>query len=406
MSALLKHVHAIFWHEMPVRRFGFSLKTLLFRAKYQYKSLDIISRVVVKQSHYFLPLLAVLCLLMQATAVALLVFFAQLSRIQCFSRPSVRARIHLFASDQETSPTITIPSSDVVADDLGVRRGSRAPRRIWRYSWRLHGYMLPLLHALDRARSKDLDYSLKCLWCKALSGLDPSSPTFDGGLAYDMLPSGTRWILRLPNRIFPRLIHFNIELRTAYLNRAIREEVERYPTKKIRLITFGAGYDTRSVRCLMEGQVHEAWEIDMAPVVASKEIMLDRLRQRRHSIMERPNLLALNLNNLDALREILQSVLDSKRGKDWHTIFLFEGVLIYLDRDVPKTLLTCCSSMLRTDGLSGSLVFADLFRDLTRFDNDSAAEFFQSVGWDLMRSTWCVKPGLARHMGVARLNSM
>jgi O-methyltransferase involved in polyketide biosynthesis len=97
------------------------------------------------------------------------------------------------------------------------------------------------------------------------------------GLAYDMLPSGTRRILQLPGLFFPRLIHFNIELRTAYLNRALLQEIELKPEKKTVLITLGAGYDALLVRFLTSGQVREAWELDVEPVVSLKESMLEQL---------------------------------------------------------------------------------------------------------------------------------
>lgn len=306
-----------------------------------------------------------------------------------------------------------IPSSDSVADSLGVARGSHAPRWVWRYSWRIHGYCLPMLHAFDRARSKDLDYSLKCLWCKALSGRDKSSPTFDGGLAYDMLPSGTRWVLRLPGRVFPRLIHFNIELRTAFLDRALLQEIESSTKnqKKMNtlLITLGAGYDTRSIRFLISGRVQEAWELDVPPVIASKEIMLERLRNRRTQRgfpVMLPQMAVQDLNQVEAFQETVSSILDSLDGNendDWHVIFLLEGVLIYLNNGVPRSLLACCSSMLKREGLSGSLIFADLFRDLSSLDVESADDYFLSQGWNLVPSSWCVKPGLARHMGIARI---
>jgi O-methyltransferase involved in polyketide biosynthesis len=298
---------------------------------------------------------------------------------------------------------LSVPSSDVIAAAFNVRPGSHAPRIIWKYSWRIHGRILPLLHAFDRARSKDMDYSLKCLWCKAITGQDRTSPVFDGGLAYDMLPSGSRWIVKLPNRIFPRLIHFNIELRTAYLDRALRQEIiEANPEKKIRLITLGAGYDARSVRFLTEGLVEEAWEIDVKPVVTSKQIMLDRL-QRRRPDSKLPNLVTQDLNDVESFQRIFSDIVDPSENGDWHNIIMLEGVLIYLDEGVPSKLLSFCSSYLKREELSGSLVFADLFRGLPSSEINDARDRFGSDGWELLESSWCVKPGLARHMGVARV---
>ncbi|CAJ1953053.1 unnamed protein product [Cylindrotheca closterium] len=299
---------------------------------------------------------------------------------------------------------VTIPEANQVAKDLGIRPGSSAPRIVWKYSWRMLGYALPVLHALDEARSKDLDYSLKCLWCKALSGRDRKSPTFDDNVAYDMLPSVSRKILQLPRRLYPRLIHFNIELRTVYLDRAIREEIKRVTSsKKIRLITLGAGYDTRSVRFLEEGLVHEAWELDMPQVLQSKEIMLDRLGRRRPST-KRPNLVAQDLNDLSSFVETFANTIqDIDDDASWHNIIVLEGVLIYLNEGIPSSLLTVCSKQSQERDLSASLVFADLFRALPSLEVGEVEAFFKSMGWSLDRSSWCPKPGLARHMGVARV---
>jgi len=345
------------------------------------------------------------------TILFLMIWMAELPMVDGFGRPPPRRKgsepFFSGPGNEEKYKMVTVPSSDQIADKLKIHRGSHAPRWVWRSTWRVHGYSLPLLHAMDQARSQDLDYSLKCLWCKALSGLDTTSPAYDGGLAYDMLPSGTRRILRLPSWLFPRLIHFNIELRTAYLAQAVQREVEQFGMRKIRLVTLGAGYDARSVRLLTTGEVQEAWELDVAPVVTSKTIMLERLVQRRHQSLpplKLPNLLVQDLNDIDGYRKAVSNIIGSAENtSEWHTIFLLEGVLIYLDDNVPRSLLNSCSDILRSERVSGSLVFADLFRELANFDVGIAGDFYQSMGWDLLYDSWCVKPGLARHMGIARV---
>jgi len=297
-----------------------------------------------------------------------------------------------------------IGSSDAVADRLGVQRGSSAPRILWKYSWRLLGWLLPILHLWDRARSRDLDYSLKCLWCKALTGLNRKSPVYDEGFAYDLLPSGTRRILKLPQFLFPRLIHFNIELRTTYLDQAVHHILkEKKDTEKIRLITLGAGYDTRSTRFLSQGRVDQAYELDVEPVIRSKRIMLDRLQKRRPGTRV-PELLIQDLNDLDGFKQWLEGVTQdtSNSTSSWYTIFLFEGVMIYLRKDTPSKLLSCCSSSIRNH--NGSLVFADLFRELPSVETPEAIKWFRMNGWELGDgSSWCVKPVLARHMGAAKV---
>ncbi|KAL3936903.1 MAG: hypothetical protein SGBAC_007872 [Bacillariaceae sp.] len=239
-----------------------------------------------------------------------------------------------------------------------------------RVVWKWHGRLIPLLHWQDwvetrflsrrsKASSappppKELFVNLRVLWNKAISSLDPTSPVYEGKVAtseadvdrnrdtvltatsstlsksanfwwsYRLLPPTTRWMLSIiPSSLFPRWFHANIELRTAYLNRAIdqmidqridlweeaarkeeklvsikehvlhvqeqtsdtrhqqnqsnqilREGTPRRP--KIRLVILGAGYDTRSIRLLQQGRVDQVWEFDLPPVMESKRWLLQR----------------------------------------------------------------------------------------------------------------------------------
>jgi O-methyltransferase involved in polyketide biosynthesis len=315
---------------------------------------------------------------------------------------TAKARKFLSRRPQGKSET-SIPTSDEVAKALNVRPGSHAPRIVWRYSWKIHGWSLPFLHVFDQAGARDFDYSLKCLWCKALAGRDKKSPVYDDGIAYDMLPSGSRRIVKLPNRIFPRLIHFNIELRTAYLDNAVRQEIATNEGKKIRLITLGAGYDARSVRFLTDGVIDEAWELDITDVLDSKAIMLDRLLRRRPSCIL-PTIVSVDLNDVETFRDLRLSGIVSG-DTNWHTIFLLEGVMIYLDEGIPDKVLSVCSNLLHERGFSGSLVFADLLRGIPGGNFEMAKDRLGGNGWQLVESLWCVKPGLARHMGTARVEA-
>jgi O-methyltransferase involved in polyketide biosynthesis len=302
--------------------------------------------------------------------------------------------------------------------------------QFWSLAWRMHGKLLPLLHMGDQARTSDLDNSLKVLWCKALVGLDKTSPVYDDGLAYDMLPSQSRWIVLLPERFFPRLVHFIIELRTAYLDRALQEEMKHaqrtYATKtpkdalplcRIRLITLGAGYDTRSVKFLnrhhrYHGErqhVDKAYELDMPQVIKSKSIMLDRLQARR-STTRVPRLISQDLTDFDGLQKELSRILhcndddDNNKSEEWHTIFLVEGVLIYLPEQDRSRVLFVCSEVLQRKNLHGSILFADRIRKLRDPDFMQVQKWLESDGWELVNGSFCVHPGKARHMGAARVN--
>jgi O-methyltransferase involved in polyketide biosynthesis len=151
---------------------------------------------------------------------------------------------------------------------------------------------------------------------------------------------------------------------------------------KVRLVTLGAGYDTRSLRMLTDGLVDEAWELDIATAAESKHAMLQRLQRRRQCTL--PTVIPSDLNDLEGLERTLQGILDGRNdlssnerdnGDPWHTIFLTEGVMIYLDEGVPTKMLAICSKLAKQQqqqiGSGGAtLLFTDLLRNVA-FDDQA-----------------------------------
>ena len=376
--------------------------------------------------------------------------------------------------------------SMIASQRLGVRPSRiNFPPWFWKLSWKVHSMALPILHRWDEAPTPDLANCLKCLWCKALSANDISSPVYEGrqGWTYDMLPSVTRWFIVknpfLPLWIFPRLVHYVIELRTTFLNRSLRNEIRRYqeqeqekptttetiaaeaPTtktttttttttakngmnvskkqKKIRLISLGAGYDTRSIQFLNvkveeEDQDHkgcgsdtgsvdrdairidEAYELDLPEVVSSKSIMLERLVERRRKQhpnkqkeIKLPKLMSQNLKDVRGLKESLDKIFmrdgttTGTTSDCCHTIFLVEGVLIYLSEPQRSDVLSTCSQYLKDRGVQGSLLFADRIRKPPDPSVDDMKDWLNGDGWTLDEESFTVHPGKARHMGIARV---
>ncbi|KAL7549443.1 hypothetical protein ACHAWF_012712 [Thalassiosira exigua] len=243
--------------------------------------------------------------------------------------------------------------------------------------------------------------------------------------------------------------------------------------KKIRLIVMGGGYDTRSVKlversllrdeaiphrellrrkhrprrsrrwprlfrrqnediqtknCALDSIASheydlECHELDLPEVVRAKRRLFERrlLRRRpwlRGARTRFPSLVEADLNDLEGTRRILEGILSSEdgdgAGSDVSNVILFEGVMIYLDEGVPRSLLELCSDVLReydrqpssssstrTDSSSGYLCFADRLENVPGGDEDAARAEMDRAGWEL--TDWLSKPGLARHMGVARL---
>lgn len=301
----------------------------------------------------------------------------------------------------------TIPNPIEVAAIVGVKPCMEAPALVWKVAWRGHGAVLPILHFRDKAKPRDSKYSLKVLWCKAIASMDRASKVFDEKWTYDTLPSVSRWILRLlPARLFPRLHHANIEARTAYLNKIIQEEIDRVPhNTTIRLISLGAGYDIRCSRLLSQYSERpiEAFELDLPTVVESKEQIMTRLSRRR-SNTRHPTLIPMDLNDVDgAVKDTLEDLVASEASQPAHTIFISEGVMIYLNQGVPSSLC----KLLRNTVVSpnkkntASFCFADRLENVPGGNIDAARAELGAAGWKLI--DFCPKPGLARHMGVSRL---
>eukprot|EP00804_Cyclotella_cryptica_P014996 CCRYP_000607-RB/>CCRYP_000607-RB protein AED:0.05 eAED:0.05 QI:84/1/1/1/1/1/4/494/482 len=187
------------------------------------------------------------------------------------------------------------------ASAVGVRPTLEASKQTWQRAWRLHRALLPLLHCWDACRMKDSKLALACLWWKAISGNDASSPVYDHRLAYDLLPPVTRWIVH-PTLCawYPRLHHANVEIRTAYLDKAVSKIIaeichdyraENKTTNaisttitttqqgscpiKIRFIVMGGGYDTRSLK-LMEHYLMHHDQVPPSPMLERKTTRMQK----------------------------------------------------------------------------------------------------------------------------------
>jgi O-methyltransferase involved in polyketide biosynthesis len=353
-----------------------------------------------------------------------------------------------------TANNSTIPDPFEVAAIVGVRPCIMAPKYIWKLAWQIHGLFLPLLHFRDAAAPRDSSYSLKVLWCKAIASMDRTSKVFDDGWTYDSLPESSffffgRWLLLkiIPNRFYPRLHHANIEARTAYLDKIIQAEIAHAASLSnntsttattIQLISVGAGYDVRCSRLLSSRNSSssttflndqrcnvklEAYELDLPSVVESKRIILNRLQQRRSDASQHPTLVAVDLNDVDGcVRPTLERIMmptnttssTTTTCTNTYTIFISEGVLIYLNQGVPSRLLRLFGDLAKQKAASSSSIasssssssvasfcFADRLENVPGGDIMAARNELSQAGMELL--DWCPKPGLARHMGVTRI---
>ena len=301
----------------------------------------------------------------------------------------------------------TILTAQECAAVVGVCPPLEASYRTWKRAWAFQQAALPILHLFDKYRPPDSNLSLSCLWWKALSANDPNSPVYDNSLSYDLLPQGFRILVgKRLCRFYPRLHHANVEIRTAYLDQSVTRIINEIrekegPCTKIRLISFGAGYDVRSIKFQERGLVDHAVELDLPQVIRAKQQNLEskRFQRRRPNFTKIPQFHGVNLNNVDTVGTLVQAILQSSPQTTWHTIFLFEGVMIYLEEGVPHALLKVLRQVLQETGEKGTLCFADRLENIPGGDLEIARRELAKTGWNI--TDWLPKPSLARHMGCA-----
>ena len=327
-------------------------------------------------------------------------------RLSLQRQPLNRIRGDSYGTQQNS----TILSAKDAALAVGVEPpDSKASVRKWKWAYMFQKYMTPLLHLFDRQKPPNSSLNVYCMWWKALSGNDIRSPVFDHGLSYDLLPRGSRRVIKWFNKQFPRLHHANVEIRTAYLDQSIAQCVmegkAKNPNVQIRLIALGAGYDVRSIKLKERGVINEAIELDLPTVVDAKQRLLSSKRfQRRRPQAENflpKEYYRVDLNNVTHVQTVLNEILTQKPYEKWHSIFVFEAVMIYLNDGIPHSLLETCRQSLVRNGASGSLVFADRLENVPGGNYTCAVHELRSTGWNLVE--WLPKPGLARHMGRAKV---
>ena len=305
-----------------------------------------------------------------------------------------------------------MPSLSESSAQLGVDPPLRAPKLLWRTAWNIGRGAMPVLHYWDTCRPTDTNVNLWVCWLKAIAG--NRRHTADGGYAYDLLPGKTRAVVSRPfARLYPRLHHQNVAMRTAFIDKALTVELQAAVVASALpvVVVLGAGFDVRSIRLgetLQTSNVTWA-ECDLPHVVAQKQRMLNRLAHRRPPLASRIEQLVqlpANLSDAEEARAALRSALASTHSTPGglHAIYVLEALLIYLPPANAATLLRSCVEEAEAAGANHvTLCFADRLPDVHGCEYmDAKAALARHAGLELDESSWLPKPGLARHMGVAR----
>ena len=86
-----------------------------------------------------------------------------------------------------------------------------------------------------------------------------------------------------------------------------------------------------------------------------------------------------------------------------HVVYVVEALLIYLPPESGEALLRACVDEAASAGASRvSLCFADRLPGVEQTSAADAAATLARARLELDEASWLPKPGLARHMGVAR----
>ena len=105
-----------------------------------------------------------------------------------------------------------------------------------------------------------------------------------------------------------------------------------------------------------------------------------------------------------ALQPTERASTSSSSTRDGGTaIFVLEALLIYIEPEAAAGLLRACADEAAAAGFArATLCFADRLPGVKGFEYDEARSMLAQTGFALEEETWLPKPGLARHMGVAR----
>jgi len=292
---------------------------------------------------------------------------------------------------------------DDAASALGVEAPLSAPKFLWSFAWRSQKSLLPVLHFWDKAAPGNSCVNLQILWLRALAGDERS---------YSLLPRQTRFIVSPPlRRLYPRLHHQNVLLRTTFLDEAIEDQLSRTDLD-ILMIDVGAGFSARGLR-LSSGyaRVREVVEIDLPSVVDQKK----RLLKDRNIHAPRLRFVGADLSPRgkkpsDSAAEAGGATVDaalesavSGRYEGRGLIFVVEALLIYLDPDDALALLAALASVASSAPFA-ALCFADRVPGVQGVAETDVQEVLKSAGWTHLER-YLPKPGLARHMGIAKLTT-
>ena len=166
--------------------------------------------------------------------------------------------------------------------------------------------------------------------CRALSFLE-NDPQYKSGdsIAPELLPKFLLLLFKMnffrqlfKKRLIPSGMYEYIVARTKYFDSAFKNAVKSGIRQ---ILVFGAGYDSRGIRLLNRDSSVKVFELDTP---ATQDAKISQFTKR--GIALNPNIVFIPIDfNKESLRDRLK---ESGFEKD-RTLFLLEGLMMYLDRE-------------------------------------------------------------------------
>jgi len=147
------------------------------------------------------------------------------------------------------------------------------------------------------------------------------------------------------NVISPKGIYEYVIARTKYIDSIYIESLENGFQQ---VVIFGAGFDSRGLRFVAEYPKTTVFELDV-PITQNAKIA--QLQKRRISISDNINFIPIDFNKESVIEKLDQFGFNKNR----RTLFLLEGLLMYLDSSSVNTTL----NIIRDNTINGSEIVFD-----------------------------------------------
>lgn len=212
-----------------------------------------------------------------------------------------------------------------------------------------------------------------------------SSGQLNDDVAYELLPSATRWVVSpvVAPLWTPALEKLQwIRQRTEFIDKQLDGFLDALPAgSNAQCVLVGAGYDTRALRYARDGL--SFYEVDLPAVLPIKRAMADKFLGERPLPGGRSKELPCDLN--EGAGQVLERLAPLGFDREAPTLLVCEAVLFYLSPPAKAKLLQEFSDLLAAAPPPSSLVLTDNLAPFLRSPQRADAEtYLDGVGLRLL----------------------